>query len=93
MAIAFCPDCEEPIRMNVQPKVGQRITCRSCGAELEVIEASPLELDWAYDGPVEDWDDEDEEEEWDDEDEDEDWDDQEDDWDDEDEEWNDDDEE
>lgn len=90
MAIAFCPDCEEPIRLSVQPKVGQRITCRSCGAELEVIETSPLELDWAYDGPVEDWDDEEEEDDWDDEDEewddDDDWDDDEDDWEDDDDE-------
>lgn len=88
MAIAFCPDCEEPIRLGVQPQIGQRITCRSCGAELEVIESSPLELDWAYDGPVEDWDgDEDEEdddwgdddEEWADDDWDDDWDDEDDD--------------
>ena len=92
MAIAFCPDCEEPIRLSVQPKVGQRITCRSCGAELEVIETSPLELDWAYDGPVDDWadDEEEEDEEWDDEEEE--WDDAEDDWDDE-EDWEDDDDE
>lgn len=90
MAIAFCPDCEEPIRLNVQPRVGQRITCRSCGAELEVIETSPLELDWAYDGPVEDWnEDEDEEEDWDDDEDD--WEEDEDDWDDE-EDWDDDDE-
>lgn len=84
MAIAFCPDCEEPIRLNVQPRVGQPITCRSCGAELEVIETSPLELDWAYDGPVEDWnEDEDEEEDW--EDDEDDWEDEEEDWDDDDE--------
>lgn len=83
MAIAFCPDCEEPIHLSLQPKVGQRITCRRCGAELEVIETSPLELDWAYDGPVEDWDEE-EDDDWDDEDEE--WeDDEDDDWDDEDE--------
>lgn len=79
MAIAFCPDCEEPIRLNVRPEVGQRIGCRSCGAELEVIETSPLELDWAYDGPVDDWDED--EDDWDDEEED-DWD--EDEWDDDD---------
>jgi lysine biosynthesis protein LysW len=91
MAIAFCPDCEEPIHLSIQPKVGQRITCRSCGAELEVIETSPLELDWAYDGPVEDWDEDEEEEdeEWDDEEEDEEWDDEEEEeWDDE-EDWDD----
>lgn len=95
MAIAFCPDCEEPIRLNVQPRVGQRITCRSCGAELEVIETSPLELDWAYDGPVEDWneDEEEEEEDWDDDDDEDDWDDdeEEEDWEDDEDDWEDDD--
>jgi lysine biosynthesis protein LysW len=90
MAIAFCPDCEEPIRLSVQPKVGQRITCRSCGAELEVIETSPLELDWAYDGPVEDWNEDEEEEDWGDDD---DWDDEEEDWDEDADDWDDDDEE
>jgi lysine biosynthesis protein LysW len=82
MAIAFCPDCEESISLGPRPKVGQRISCPHCNAELEVIDTSPLELDWAYDGPEEDWDDE----EWEDEDEEEQDDD--DDWDDEDEEDN-----
>ena len=89
MAIAFCPECEDPIQIGDRPKVGQRVTCHSCGAELEVIEASPLELDWAFDGPIDDWEEEDDEEEWDD---DEEWGDDE--WDDEDEredeEWDDD---
>ncbi len=79
MAIAFCPDCEEPVRVAT-PKLGQRVTCQSCGAELEIVEVSPLELDWAYDETSDDWEEEEEEEEevddWDDED---DWDD--DDWD------------
>jgi len=76
MAIAFCPDCEEPVRVAT-PKLGQRVTCQSCGAELEVVEVSPLELDWAYDEPSDDWEEEEEEvDDWDDED---DWDD--DDWD------------
>ncbi len=84
MAIAFCPDCEESISLGPRPKVGQRISCPHCNAELEVIDTSPLELDWAYDGPEDDWD----EEEWDDEDED----DEDDDWDDdEDDDWDDDD--
>jgi lysine biosynthesis protein LysW len=89
MAIAFCPDCEEAVRLGA-PKLGQRVTCESCQAELEVVEVSPLELDWAYDEPVDDWEEEEDDEEWDD-DEDE-WDDY--DWDDEEEEeddWEDDD--
>jgi hypothetical protein len=79
MAIAFCPDCEEPVHLGQTPKVGQRIVCANCEADLEVIEVSPLELDWAYDEPSEDW--SDEEDDWDDEEEEgDDWDD--DDWDD-----------
>jgi glutaredoxin len=89
MAIAFCPDCEESISVGPRPKVGQRITCPHCNADLEVIDSSPLELDWAYDGPEDDWDDEewDDEEEEDEEDDEDDWDDEEDDdedWDDQD---------
>jgi glutaredoxin len=80
MAIAFCPDCEESISVGPRPKVGQRISCPHCNADLEVIDTSPLELDWAYDGPEED----EEDEEW--EDEDEEGGDDEDDWDDEDDE-------
>jgi len=83
VAIAFCPDCEEPVRVAT-PKVGQRVACQSCGAELEIVEVSPLELDWAYDETADDWEEEEEEEEVDDLDDGDDWDD--DDWDDDEEE-------
>lgn len=59
MTTTFCPDCDEEIRLGPTPKIGQRVTCPDCGAELEVIEVDPLELDWAYDGPEGEW-----EEEW-----------------------------
>lgn len=73
MAIAFCPDCEEGVALGPQPRIGQRVTCTHCRTELEVIDLSPLELDWAYEDSDLDWDDEDEwededEEEWDNED-------------------------
>jgi len=29
--------------------MGQKVKCRSCDAELEVVWLEPLELDWAYD--------------------------------------------
>lgn len=74
MAIAFCPDCDGSVNVGVSPRLGQRINCPHCDAELEVIEVSPLELDWAYDEDEVEWE-EDEEE-------DEEWDDDEDDWDD-----------
>lgn len=73
MTIAFCPDCEEGINFRVKPKMGQRLTCPHCDADLEVINLSPLELDWAYEEPDMEWEDE---EEWEEEEE-EDWDEEE----------------
>jgi len=67
----FCIDCDQPIKLDARPKVGQLITCAHCGAELEVIDVDPIELDWAYFEPEEedeDW--EGDEEDYDDDDED-----------------------
>ncbi len=90
MKAAFCPECEGEFRIGPQIKVGQRITCPHCDAELEIIHLNPLELDWAYDEPAPEFEDEEEEEEegaeeeeWEDQ---EDWEDEEEDWDEEDEE-------
>jgi alpha-aminoadipate carrier protein LysW len=55
MASAYCPDCDERIVLNPNPRVGKRITCPHCEADLEVIGVDPLELDWVYD-----WDEDDE---------------------------------
>jgi len=75
MSVALCPDCEEGIDFGSRVRIGQRVTCPHCGADLEVIELTPLELDWAYeDVDWEDEEDEDSDDDWDD-DEDEDWDD------------------
>jgi transcription initiation factor IIE alpha subunit len=73
MAIAFCPECEEGVSLGPRPRIGQRVTCPHCNAELEVVDLSPVELDWAYDELEVDWE---EEEDWDEED---DWDEEEDD--------------
>lgn len=84
MRVALCPECEAEFRIGPQLKVGQRLTCPSCDAELEVIHLSPLELDWAYDEPAVEWEEEeeswDDQEEWEDE---EDWEEDEEDWEDE----------
>jgi Zn-finger nucleic acid-binding protein len=86
MKIATCPECEGEFRTGPILKVGQRLICPNCDAELEVIHLSPLELDWAFDEPASDGEEE-EEESWDDEeeslDDEEDWEDEEDDWEDE----------
>jgi Zn-finger nucleic acid-binding protein len=84
MKIAMCPECEGEFRTGPILKVGQRLICPNCDAELEVIHLSPLELDWAFDEPASDTETE-AEESW--EEEEETWDDEE--WEDEEEEWED----
>lgn len=64
MAFAFCPECDRRIDLRSHPRKGQLVTCPSCGAELEVINVDPLELDWAYVEPEEDWEEDWEEEEY-----------------------------
>lgn len=70
MAVAICPSCGDDIKLPSHLKIGQKVTCPSCDADLEVIDLNPVELDWAYD--EEDWDEE-WEEEWEEEEEDEDY--------------------
>ena len=49
MVKAYCPDCEEPIQLKGTPRLGMRLTCPSCGSELELISVDPPAVDWAYD--------------------------------------------
>jgi len=44
----FCPDCDSRIKIKA-PRLGQKVTCHACGTVLEVVDTSPLELDWAFD--------------------------------------------
>lgn len=93
--IARCIECDEKIQFEEQPRLGMLIICDSCGAELEVVRKSPLELDWPYveDDEAEEDDfeyDEDDDFDYDDDEFDEDdfdYDDEEDDWDDEEDDW------
>ena len=59
MSRAYCPDCDGKIVFNAEPRVGTRLTCPHCDAELEVIDINPVELDWVYEESDEDWDDDD----------------------------------
>ena len=81
MATTFCLDCEAAVRLPEPLRIGQRIACAACGTEMEVVEISPLELDWAFEEPAGEWDGGTQNDDWDDED---DWDDDDDDWDDDD---------
>lgn len=50
--IAFCPECDSRLRLRTV-RLGQRITCRECDTALEVVELNPIELDWAFEEPLE----------------------------------------
>jgi len=49
VARATCPDCEERILVQGPARIGQKVNCPNCDAELEVIAVDPVELDWVYD--------------------------------------------
>lgn len=51
--VGYCPDCDARITLK-SPQLGQQVICRACGTELEVVDLSPLELDWALDEPYDD---------------------------------------
>jgi alpha-aminoadipate carrier protein LysW len=56
---ARCPDCDEIIRPRSNPRIGQKLSCSVCDAELEVVGINPLELEWAIDDDYDDDDDDD----------------------------------
>jgi C4-type Zn-finger protein len=47
---ALCPLCRDSIHLNSHVKIGDRIICPGCDAQLEVVSLIPAELDWPYDG-------------------------------------------
>lgn len=55
----YCPECDGRLVLNPHARLGQRLTCQHCDADLEVIGTDPVEVDWAYD-----WEYDDEEEDW-----------------------------
>jgi lysine biosynthesis protein LysW len=57
---AECPDCGEKVVVGAPVKLGQRVVCSNCQADLIVVETVPVELDWYYEEePEEDEDDDD----------------------------------
>ena len=65
MVNVSCLDCEKSFYLDFEPVEGQIINCPHCGAELEVINVNPLELDFYFEDseaedewePYEDFDD------------------------------------
>jgi lysine biosynthesis protein LysW len=68
--IAVCPGCQSEIFFYRNPKLGEFVTCPECGDLVEVVNLSPLTLDWSPDIDDDEWQDN-----WDDYDEDYDYDD------------------
>lgn len=52
MGSVLCPSCGNNLRFRKDPLAGSRLTCPSCGTHLEVLATSPLELDWAFEDPI-----------------------------------------
>jgi lysine biosynthesis protein LysW len=47
-----CPECGAHVHFRRPPRLGQRARCPKCGARLEVVGTVPVELDWAFDAPL-----------------------------------------
>jgi len=40
-----CPDCQTPVSVLERIEVGEIIECQNCGAEMEIINLKPLEVE------------------------------------------------
>ncbi len=69
---ARCPECDSRIYFPRTPDLGQLITCPECDSSLEVVNNSPLNLDWAFEESSASggWDDDDDLPKWEDDDDD-----------------------
>ena len=52
---AQCPKCKNEIYFYRTPKLGEFVTCSHCGDMIEVVNLSPLTLDWSADIEDEGW--------------------------------------
>lgn len=43
--MAYCPECEAAIDVEDDIEEGQLLDCPECGAELEVVNTNPVQLD------------------------------------------------
>jgi len=43
--MAFCPECRTAIDIEDEVEEGQMMDCPECGAELQVVNTNPVELE------------------------------------------------
>lgn len=53
LRVAKCPLCREDVHLGSQARVGSRVLCPGCDAQLEIVSLYPAELDSLYDGGYE----------------------------------------
>lgn len=46
MITVSCPECQQQIDLDSDPKIGQRTTCRSCKKDFQVTWLFPIFLDY-----------------------------------------------
>jgi uncharacterized protein YbaR (Trm112 family) len=46
MVKVACPECQQRIDLDSEPKIGQHITCQSCKTEFQVTWLFPICLDY-----------------------------------------------
>jgi lysine biosynthesis protein LysW len=56
MASTQCSECDEEIEIAGRPRLGQKVMCNHCGAQLEVIATDPLEVEIAQEEDDDLWD-------------------------------------
>ncbi len=54
----YCPECEAAIEVEDDVEEGATLDCPDCGAELEVVNTNPVELDIISHGEEDDEEDE-----------------------------------
>lgn len=47
--MACCPECEAEIDLEDEIEEGRMLDCPECGAQLEVVNTNPVELDVVLD--------------------------------------------
>ena len=66
MPKTYCPACDAVVSVD-NPRMGGLVTCRECGAKLEVISTNPFEVDFPLEEDEWEWEEDEWEDEWEDE--------------------------